>query len=517
MKEKISKKTILLACWHHRLTLAVLEDDELAEIQLGQVHENHLVGSVYKGRVINVLPGMQAAFVDIGLKRNSFLHVGDVVEQGAAIKNLPAGQAAPPIEKLLKQGQEILVQVTKEPVGVKGARVTMQITLPGHKIVLMPTVSFIGVSHRIEGENKAEELMEKARRVCPDGKGMIIRTIAEDASEAELSEECKELSAKWESVKKTFAVSEAPKRLYQDASLLTRVVRDMLTDDVDKLVVNDEACYRILLEEAQAVVPELAQRIVMSEPEEDIFEAHQIYSRIQKALARKVWLKCGGYVVFDQTEALTVVDVNTGKFVGSHSLGDTILQTNLEAADEIARQLRLRNISGIIVIDFIDMAEEAHKEKLLSVLREALKKDRLKTNVLGITQLGLVEMTRKKRRNSLAENIQEPCLVCEGTGRVMEEYLQLMRVGLQLRRLEKQGVCYAEVRVHPKLASALADAYVEHREDIWTARWREIYIIPDWRMPHRSIEVKPLLGPLDMSGRATEAGQDIPVVLKSEI
>lgn len=518
MNEAGISRKVLVIRWHKQLLVAVMENGTLAELQVGQMEQSHLVGNIYKGRVMNVLPGMQAAFVDIGLKRNAFLHVGDIVLDGKTIKNMSSDAAVPSIERILHQGQEILVQVIKEPVGTKGAKISMQITLPGHKLVLMPTVSFIGISHRIEGEDKNEALAERMRSVCPPGMGLILRTAAEEASPEELRDECAELLESWRYIEQIQPAASAPALIYKDASLLTRVVRDHLTEDVDQILVNDAACFSILRQEAMQMVPALCDRIVLNETD-DLFDAYQLSSKMQKALARRVWLPCGGYIVIDQTEALTAIDVNTGKYIGEHDLDKTILRTNMEAASEIAHQLRLRNLSGIIIVDFIDMRSEDAREKVLQTLKEALKQDRIKTNVLGMTRLGLVELTRKKRRNSLAEHLLAPCAVCEGTGTVLDSYIQVLRIGLQIQKLSAQGARILSLRLHPRLLQTLRHEGFEEEWLSGETSPKAIYLVPDWRIPYHTVDIQQLLElPSEAERETPPDGCEMPIILqKSDV
>ncbi|WP_051275728.1 Rne/Rng family ribonuclease [Desulfovirgula thermocuniculi] len=403
------KKEIVVDVSAEQTRVALLEEGVLVELYLEEGPGDRLVGNIYRGRVKNVLPGMQAAFVDIGLARNAFLHVEDLVPPGTPF--------LPRISDLLKPGQEIVVQVVKEPMGTKGAKVTTRITLPGRYLVLMPTVNYVAISRRIGEEEKRERLRELAARCRPPGMGVIVRTAAKDAAAEELAREMKLLCGLWEKIRRRAREQPVPGLLHRDLELVQRTLRDVFTEEVHRLVVNSRAAYEAIMDWLELAAPALKYRVFLREGE-DLFWLYGIESEIRRALARKVWLACGGYLVFDQTEALTVIDVNTGKYVGGASLEETVLRTNVEAAREIARQLRLRNIGGIIIIDFIDMSREDHRRQVLEVLEEGLQRDRTRTQVLGITQLGLVEMTRKKTRPSLAELLLRPCPCCEGQGRV---------------------------------------------------------------------------------------------------
>ncbi len=418
-------RELLVECTGDQTRLAVVEDGELAEFYLERKGQEKLVGNIYKGRAANVLPGMEAAFVDIGMEKNGFLYAGDILvdktDFGLDPKALEQELKNLSIKKLLKVGQEILVQVIKEPGGSKGPRLTSHITLPGRLAVLLPTVGYVGVSRRIEQEDERSRLRQMAEALKPQGMGLIVRTAAEGVSEADLERDIRYLHRLWESISQRAGITSAPALLHRDVSLVYRAVRDMLVNGVKSLTIDDAGQYALAKSTAEMLSPELAKKVFHHEAETPIFEPYRIDTQAEKALLRRVWLKSGGYLVFDYAEALTVIDVNTGKFVGKHSLSDTVFQTNCEAVAEIARQLRLRDIGGIIVIDFIDMDRQEQREQLLSILRKELKKDRTKTNLVGITELGLVEMTRKKVHQPIHTLLMQPCACCQGSGRVMSD------------------------------------------------------------------------------------------------
>jgi len=419
-------------------SVAVLEDHRLVEIYLEQSAHSRLVGSIYKGRVVNVLPGMQAAFVDIGLDRNTFLYVEDVKLPKDQVKNTRRSRQS--IEAMVKEGQELVVQVVKEPLGGKGARVTTRITLPGRYVVLMPGVEFVGISRRIESEAERNRLKRLTQEIKPPAMGLIVRTVAEGVSNEELTEDFHGLTNLWNRIMAKSERVPAPHLLHRDLELLNRVLRDLFNMEVDRLTVNSREAHDKVMEMVETMAPSLRSKVRLDN--RDLFSLNNVYSQIQDALRRKVWLKCGGYLVIDQTEALTAIDVNTGKFVGSTSLADTILKTNLEAAVEIARQIRLRNTGGIIIIDFIDMEDLTHQEKVLKTLEEELKKDKTKTSILGLTRLGLVELTRKKARPGLGKLLQKDCPHCDGSGKVLSaETISL--------RCKKQTLSYAEFSLYP--------------------------------------------------------------------
>ncbi|HBR28531.1 MAG TPA: ribonuclease G [Firmicutes bacterium] len=388
--------------------MAVLEDGKLVELSIESFAAQRLIGNIYRGKVENVLPGMQAAFIDIGMEKNAFLFIDDLQQDRG--EDGPAS-----ISELLREGQEIIVQLVKEPMGNKGARVVTSLTIPGRYLVLMPTVDYIGISRRIEDEKERERLKKIATHLKPKGMGMIIRTAAEGLSEEDLAADRDFLFNLWQKILKKTKKGPTPALLFHDHDLLYRILRDLFTKEVDRLVIDDRSTYEKALELLNVLGPHLRSKVKLS-TENSIFSFYGVEHQIEQALQRKIWLESGAYLVFDQTEALTVVDVNTGKYTGSTCLEDTVFHTNLAAAKEIARQIRLRNIGGIIVIDFIDMCDEESRKQVLESLSQELQKDKVKTNILGFTSLGLLEMTRKKTRPSLREQLQQACSCCEGTG-----------------------------------------------------------------------------------------------------
>lgn len=392
---------IVIKTNYDETAVAVLEDQQLVEIHIDRGSNQPLAGNIYKGVVENVLPGMQAAFVDIGQEKNSFLYVMDALPQHLE-EQVGIDPSTCDIGQFLKTGQEITVQIVKEQAGTKGARVTTHVTLPGRYMVLMPTVAYIGVSRRIEDESERERLKALAGELVPEGMGLIVRTVAVGIGKEEMAADIASLVREWKTILSKSYKTKAPCLLRKDASLLEKLVRDVFTEQVDRIVVENPESKEKVSAIVQNTVPCLQNRIFI-EAQQDIFNLYDINGQIEKALKRKVWLKCGGYLIIDQTEALTVIDVNTGKYVGAHNLAETVYHTNLEAAAEIAVQLRLRNIGGIVIIDFIDMEELTSWDHLLRVLEENLKKDRTKANVLGVTHLGLVEMTRKKNGHGLIQ------------------------------------------------------------------------------------------------------------------
>ncbi|MEW6545310.1 MAG: Rne/Rng family ribonuclease [Bacillota bacterium] len=462
---------------------AVLEDGKVVELYVERPLVHRAAGNIYLGRVENVLPGMQAAFVNIGLERNAFLYVDDAdavidAEEETGRRRVRRARRRPGITELLHEGQSIVVQVVKEPLGTKGARVTTHITLPGRYLVLMPNLDYVGVSRRIEDAAERDRLRRIARSIKPPGAGIIVRTVAEGQEEADLVRDRDFLVRIWERIRERARTSEPPALLHRDLGLVFRLVRDQFTEDVDRLTVDDREQYERILDLLDAYSPELKPRVHFHRRNAgSAFEAYDLDREIELALRRKVWLRSGGYLVIDQTEAFCIIDVNTGKYVGETSLEDTVLRTNLEAAVEIARQLRLRDIGGIIVIDFIDMERASHRQKVLAALEEALRKDRTRTTVLGFTQLGLVEMTRKKVRPGLEAQLQRPCPYCEGTGRVLSEETVAARIRREIKRILRTTDAEAIlVEANPRVASLLIGPGGSNLRELERATGKSVFV-----------------------------------------
>ena len=406
--------------------VAVIEQGVTQEVHIERASSRGLVGNIFVGRVIRVLPGMQSAFIDVGGARAAFLHVADI--WGQRHGGLPAA----PIEKLLGEGQNLMVQVVKDPIGTKGARLSTQISIAGRYLVYLPQDSHIGISQRIEDEEERAHLRDRLQQLLPpeDKGGYIIRTVAESASERGLKSDIDYLRRLWSGIQERATTAAPLTPLYQDLDLSLRVLRDFVHEETARVLVDSRETYQKMSGFGQDFTPNVAERIEHYRGERPLFDLYGVEDEIEKALGRRVELKSGGYLVFDQTEALTTVDVNTGGFVGGRSFDDTIFKTNLEAALVIARQLRLRNIGGMIIVDFIDMDTEEHRNAVLNEFRKALARDRTHMSVNGFTQLGLVEMTRKRTRESLAQVLCEPCPVCDGRARLKTA----------------QTVCYAILR-----------------------------------------------------------------------
>ena len=435
--------------------MAVLDAGQVQELVVERAASRGLVGNIYMGKVARVLPGMQSAFVDIGLERAAFLHVADL--WGNRKSNGEAGkqEGGKPIEKLLAEGQPVLVQVLKDPLGTKGARLSTQLSVAGRLLVYLPQDPHIGISQRIEDEAGRAALREKLKELIPPEEkgGFILRTLAEGADEAALRADIAYLRSLWRDVQARSLGAQPPSLVYQDLSLAQRVLRDMVSEGTAAVRIDSRENFQKLDAFAQAYMPALRSKLEHFTGERPLFEVYNVEQEIEKALARRVDLKSGGTLVIDQTEAMTTVDVNTGGFVGSRNFDDTVFKTNLEAAQSIARQLRLRNLGGIIVVDFIDMDSAEHRAAVLEEFRRALARDRMRITVSGFTALGLVEMTRKRTRESLAHVLCEPCAACGGRGalksartvcyEVLRELLREARAfqAKEYRVLASQPVC----------------------------------------------------------------------------
>jgi ribonuclease G len=454
--------------------VALLENGNVVELYIERDAESSLIGNIYKGRVIKVLPGMGAAFVDIGLERSAFLYVADVVDHyddfysewqkdengGNHVSLSPPCicHQAIPIEDILQEGQEVLVQVAKPPICGKGARLTSHITLPGRNLVLMPTVNHIGVSRRILDEMERLRLKDALAAIKLADCGLIARTASEGVDVDKLKSEMDFLLQIWNNLLRKKETASTPSLLHRELDIVLRVVRDLFTKEVDRLIVDDFETHAKILNFVESFQPLMKLNLELYERPEPLFEYYDIEIELQRALGKKVWLKSGGYIIIEPTEALVVIDVNTGRYVGKHNLEETILKTNLEAVKEIAYQLRLRNIGGLIVIDFIDMEKETNREKVYNALKEALKKDRAKTSLLKMSELGLVEMTRQRSRESLHHMLTEPCPYCDQKGfirsRVSTAFDILRELTTTISSAETEQII---IEVHPELANVLMD------------------------------------------------------------
>ncbi|MHB1315030.1 MAG: Rne/Rng family ribonuclease [Christensenellales bacterium] len=456
---------LIVDCAPFEMRVALMENGDLIEAYTERGEGEQIVGNIYLSKVANVLPGMQAAFVDLGLGKNAFLYAGDILVdksdfefEGEQVD--VSSQLKRNIRDMVKQGQEIMVQVVKDASGTKGARVTTHITLPGRTVVLMPTVNYIGVSRRIGDEAERTRLKGMMEQIKPENMGVIVRTVAQGKHKEDFLKEINYLVSLWDTIQNMAAAKKGQKLLHAEEDLLYRTLRDMLTSNIDKVLINDKQQFQRAQRIVEMLSDDLKEKIQYS-TKTDLFCEYEIQSKLEGALGRKVWLKSGGYIVIDETEALVVIDVNTGKYIGKGDLQATIFQTNLEAAAEIARQLRLRNISGIIVIDFIDMDVEENRQAVMGKLQEVLKRDRIKSNVLGMTSLGLVEMTRKKIRQRLSATMQAVCPYCSGEGRVQSPETMAIKV----RRMIEEECNRSAHSIYIIVNSAVAEMIAQKQAD----------------------------------------------------
>jgi ribonuclease E len=403
---------MLITVRKQRTQIGVMEEGELVEHYVASQQDHSIVGNIYLGRVQNVLPGMEAAFINIGEERNAVIYAGEVTFSEDV--DGPSRR----IEKVLKSGQPILAQVTKDPMGSKGARLSAEISLAGRYVVLVPDTETLGVSRRLPDDERTR-LREVGQRLRPGGYGLIIRTAAKGVGEPELAEDIERLVETWQDISEKAKNAQPPSLIYAEPELVLRAVRDLLTDDVERVIIDDEEVYRQVRDYVVNVTPSLMERMEHYQGGEALFDEYHVNEQIRKGLDRRVGLPSGGHLVIDRTEAMTIVDVNTGRFVGKSNLEETVVKTNLEAAAEVAKQLRLRDIGGIIVIDFIDMLLERNREELVREFRAALARDKTRTQVYGVSELGLVQMTRKRVSEGLLEAFSEVCPTCEGRGIIL--------------------------------------------------------------------------------------------------
>ncbi len=445
---------ILINVRPHETRVAYVDSGVLTDLKIERKTSPTLVGAIHRGTVLRVLPGMQAAFVDIGLEKAAFLYVGDIREdldsdsyplsdldreeplsetiydeEGLPQKN----DNKTPIQDLLKEGQPILVQVAKDPLGTKGARLTTHISLPGRFIVYLPTIRHLGISRRIENEEERERLKDLVQKINPTG-GVIVRTAGEGATAENLRSDIEYLDRLSKEILKNYEKKKTPGQIHQEMDVELRALRDLMSEAVTSVWVDDVEVHKKVTKFVSQLMPKYKQNIILYEEPKPLFDLYNVELEISRSVDRKIWLKSGGYIVIDEAEALVVIDVNTGRFVGKKDLEDTILKTNLESVKEIAHQLRIRNCGGIIIIDFIDMEKDSHREKIIEALKEEIIKDRAKVNVLSMSSLGLVEMTRKRIRPSLIKILCEPCSYCDGKGYIKRKSTVANEIFRELER-----------------------------------------------------------------------------------
>jgi ribonuclease G len=475
--------------------IALLENGLLVEFFVERKNDKSIVGNIYKGRVARVVPGMDAAFVDIGLEKSAFLYVADVIIDTGMYEEFEEAstrvEANERIEGVLEEGQEVIVQVSREAIGQKGTRVTSKITLPGKFLVFMPGSQHIGVSRRIEGEEERKRLAAILKDIAPKGFGLIARTACEGKRAEELVADLGFLQRMWESVQEKAKRVRAPQILYQDFGMIFRAIRDLHSQSLKKIVVDDVFVFKKVEEFLKDYLPEEKCDVICFEEREDIFDYYRIEIEVAKLAHKKIWLKSGGYIVFDYTEALTVIDVNTGKYLGRKGLEDTILKTNLEAVKEIAYQIRLRNIGGIIIVDFIDMERRESRESVVQLLLDALKKDRIKTFVYPISELGLVQLTRKRTRENIVTMLSESCPTCDGSGYVKSRFTVCYEVLRALRAAcRKEEGRQFNIHLAPEVAQLLYEEEKTSLEYLESTFGTKFNVIADPELGIESFQVE---------------------------
>jgi ribonuclease G len=498
---------LLINATPYEIRIALIEHGNLVEFYQERPVEKGLVGNIYQGRVVRVLPGMQAAFVDLGLERTGFLYVDDVTtnnkhfedrmmnngcqsccEPDEVLQEAPTAQVN--IEDLLTEGQEVMVQICKEPLGTKGARLTCNITLPCRNLVYMPMTDHIGISRKVEDDEDRQRLREEIEKLRPQDAGFIVRTVAENASREDLEADMEFLLHLWGEIKDRASKGSVPSMVYEDLDITQRAVRDLFTPDIQRVIVDDETTYKRVCNFVETFVPQLRNRISLYENEVPLMDAYGVEVEISRALEKKVWLRSGGYIIIETTEALTVVDVNTGRYVGRKDLEETIFKTNMEAVKEIAYQLRLRNIGGIIIIDFIDMEQESHREDVFNALQEAVKKDKSRSNILKVSEFGLVQMTRKRDRENISQMMCEPCLYCGGDGLLKSRRSICYEI---FRKLSHEGPKMAgssvTIKVHPGVADLMLKDETLNTENLEKETNKRFIIVADNEMYLEKYEI----------------------------
>ncbi len=520
-------KELLVSASDRETRIAVLEEGGVAEVQIERRKQRGTVGNIYKGRVTRVLPGMQSAFVDVGLEKDAFLYVADVGEEvddfdafgsGGAAEAISAvaatnGAEPPPgavvadgssavpdeslpkpvlpsIDELLREGQELVVQVTKDQIAHKGVRVTTHVTLPGRTLVYMPTIDHVGVSRRIENEEERSRLKDILTALKKGPGGYIVRTAGEGRAPEEFAADRRYLTKLWEQIRKKGERSGAPSLLHRDLDLTLRAARDVFGSDFATLFVDDDEEYQRIVEFLDQVQPSLVSKVKLYRKSTPLFEEYGVESEIENALKSKVWLKSGGYIVINQTEALVAIDVNTGKFVGKKRLEETVVKTNLEAVQEIVRQIRLRDLGGLLVVDFIDMEEEGNRQALVQTLETELRKDRSKNRMLPVSEFGLVEITRKRQRQSLERALTMPCPYCAGSGRTKSVPTIVLEIRREIAKRIEEGEAHSlMLRVHPEVYRSLVGDERRLVEELEERIGMPIHVQSDEHLHHERFDI----------------------------
>lgn len=504
-------KEMIFNCTEHETRIAILENHILSNLYIERLDEKSTTGNIYIGKVVRVLPGMQAAFIDIGFDKAAYLHVSDVYHDFTDFDFLmnedelrdwdtidytkKRRQQEPEyrIEDILQEGQEILVQISKEPMGTKGARVTTLISLPGRRLVLMPTVQHVRISRQITDEKERTRLKDILEELRPEGQGLIARTVSEGKGKSQLKTDIEYLSRVWKSIEDKKDRVRIPGLVHEDIGITLRAIRDLFTENVEKIVIDSKEEYQRIIEFTKTFLPNVKYHIKLYDEEQPIFDAFGIELDIKRALDKRVWLKSGGYIIIEETEALCSIDVNTGKYVGKRNLEETVLNTNLEALKEIAYQIRLRNIGGIIIIDFIDMESELNREKVFNALSDEMEKDKNKTKIQKISEMGLIEMTRQRKGKSLEKIMCEPCPCCKGMGAVKSKTTVCYEIFRELRRERTsnfdKAVC---VLVHPDVATLLLEDGKNTIEKLEKELNKKILIKVDHNFDQEDYQITPL-------------------------
>jgi ribonuclease G len=504
-------KEMIISSNGHETRVAILEDDLAAEIFIERERQRGVVGNVYKGRVSKVLPGMQSSFIDVGLERDGFLYVAEVIDtleefeklagdddegKGNGSRERERERQKMKIEDLLKEGQEILVQVVKEPLGAKGARLTSHVTMPGRFLVFMPTVDHIGVSRKIEARDERARLrgiVREFRETHGFTGGVIVRTAAAGRPKEDILHDLEAFHVIWTDIRQKMESSRAPAIVFREQSLVAKLLRDLLTDEFQAIRIDNAQEYQPVMDLVQHMLPGLASKVKLYDKPFPIFEEYGVQAEIDKALKSKVWLKSGGSIVINQTEALVAIDVNTGRYVGKKSSGrleDTIVKTNLEAVKEIVRQIRLRDLGGIIVLDLIDMEDRKNRQKVLQAVELELKKDRSPSKALQVSDFGLVIITRKRVKQSLERVLTEPCPYCSGSGVVKSSATICFEILSEIRKIAADLNGHRLlIRVNPDIARALKGEESAVLKDLRQSLGRDVTIKPDLQLHHEQFDV----------------------------
>ncbi|MEW6234508.1 MAG: Rne/Rng family ribonuclease [Candidatus Omnitrophota bacterium] len=488
------QRRIIVSSDDYEIRVAIVENSKLAEYYFERHNEQRIVGNIYKGVVTSIIPGIEAAFVDIGLPRNAFLYVNDLYPQIDEFgyftdeeNGFEEGEEEivetelPPlnIRDMLKEQQQILVQLHKEPIGAKGSRITTNISLPGRYLVLLPSTKHIGISRRIEEPEERNRLKEMVSQMLPENMGAIVRTAGKEMGKDEFGKDLQFLLAEWEKIQKRSEKAAAPAKIHQNPGMVFLIIRDLIADGIDEIVVDEPKLYTEIVEFIKEQQPHPVHRINYYDEAAPVFRAYGVESEIEGLRSKKVWLHCGGYIIIDETEAMTVIDVNTGRYVGKHNLEETVFQANLESAAEIARQLRLRDIGGIIIIDFIDMRSKEHQQHLIEHFETHLKRDRSRAHLFPLTELGLLQMTRKRVRKSLNKALTQPCYYCKRDGHILSNESMIIRIFRTFEEIcKEEGAHSVALKVHPRLAAKINEERKEQIEVLIKRYGTDLKILP---------------------------------------